>query len=146
MPPLPLGEAVLFAAHGGFVEAREPGSGRLRWRTDLPARPRSAPVVRGGRIEFALEATGHVVTLARTNGAIMGWSRLKDPDEELVGPAASAGTTLACATNFGRLVGWTWSYDEASPEGEGGARSAGEGSAGRPSRVTAAGGPGITPP
>ena len=116
--PVLLDDVVAFACHDGYIHAIDRTKGVGGWRTDLPARAWHAPLLAGGRLDFVLDRTRYVVAVAANNGAVMGWSRLEDPDEVFVGPAAWAGNVTAAATSLGRVVLLGWSWDAAPDESE----------------------------
>lgn len=116
--PMILDEVVAFACFDGYVHAHERESGRLVWRSDLPARVTVPPRLFGGRLDYLLPLTGWAVALAADNGGVMGYTELPDPDETFIGRPLLAGGYTIAATSFGRLVGLRWEYEpKKAPKG-----------------------------
>jgi outer membrane protein assembly factor BamB len=105
VPPALLDDRVVFASHEAVLYALARGNGNLRWRSNLPSRPLSAPVLLGNGVIVACYGSrpseNLVLGFDGVTGARLG--EMRTP-AELQGAPLLAGDRLIMALRDLRVV------------------------------------------
>lgn len=108
---------VCFASHDAVVHALKRGNGHLAWRSPLPSRPLSAPILHGDTMFVACYGSRENVTTFVAIDAKTGKRRgAFDVAGELDAPPLFLGSRFVAALRTGEVVGLSLAQARPSPE------------------------------
>jgi outer membrane protein assembly factor BamB len=117
LPGAVVDDVVCFASHDAVLHALRRSNGHLAWRSPLPSRPLSAPILQGSTVFVACYGSRENLTTFVAVDAKTGKRRgVFDLAGELDAPPVFLGTRFVVALRAGGVVGLSLAEPRSSPE------------------------------